>query len=145
MAVKCWATYLALERISNNWATIWRQRTRGGRRHAGRRDDRRACATGRHDPGALRADNPGYISRILPAIEGLIYPLVWRMSDALDASGPFATMLDALNVHTMKLLKQTEDGQPLRATRDQALEHIEQFVDEQDRVVPARRAICVST
>jgi hypothetical protein len=61
-------------------------------------------------PAVFEKDSPGYISRILPAIEGLIYPLVWGVSDALDAAGEFATMLDALQTHTVALLKQTDTG-----------------------------------
>jgi hypothetical protein len=61
-------------------------------------------------PAVFEKDNPGYVSRILPAIEGLLYPLVWEHADALDANGPFAAMLDALHVHTTTLLKQSNSG-----------------------------------
>ena len=74
MAVKCWATWIGLEMLVE-------PPLRG--RASGDADDgldsladdarelpRPVRRAGRRDPGGVRADNPGYRSRILPAARG---------------------------------------------------------------------------
>ena len=66
-------------------------------------------------PAVFEPNNPGHASRILPAIEGLVYPLFWRNMNqklgakALDPNGPFAEMLAALKKHTQTLLEDPEN------------------------------------
>lgn len=72
-------------------------------------------------PAVFEKENPGYHSRILPAVEGLIYPLYWsRCTDEdlkpkvrqamhsvhgwLSAEGPYAQLIEALRRHTKTLL-----------------------------------------
>jgi xylan 1,4-beta-xylosidase len=52
-------------------------------------------------PAVFEKDNPGYHSRILPAIEGLIYPHYW--SDPALAKSK--KLIAALRKHTVTLLK----------------------------------------
>ncbi|CAN5527732.1 hypothetical protein BH09PLA1_BH09PLA1_12070 [soil metagenome] len=107
IAVKCWATYLALEMMFTDLGDApgpdnpWRQ-------HAALVAETVVAQvqTDRTIPAVFEKDNPGFVSRILPAIEGLLYPLVWQHADALDPQGSFAAMLDALHQHTLALLKQ---------------------------------------
>jgi hypothetical protein len=66
-------------------------------------------------PAIFEAANPGAISRILPAIEGLLYPLVWNetlkrygsayLEDDRLVPRPLAgTLIDVLLKHTLTLL-----------------------------------------
>jgi hypothetical protein len=61
-------------------------------------------------PAVFEPGNPGHLSRILPAIEGLVYPLYWKQfgepvaTAALDDEGAFSQMLSALERHTHTLL-----------------------------------------
>ena len=110
-------------------------------RIAGGRDHRRASSTRWHDPRGVRKGQ----SRVTPRAscrrsKGCFIRSCGRHADALDPDGPFAPMLDAMQAHTVALLKHAKGRKLVRRRRDQAVEHLEQFVDEQDRVVPARRA-----
>src|SRR5690606_35124007 len=50
-------------------------------------------------------DNAGYRSRILPAIEGLMYPLFWGGLERLQQEEVFGAFIDVLRRHTLALLK----------------------------------------
>jgi hypothetical protein len=56
-------------------------------------------------PAVMECDSPGYVSRIIPAIEGLVYP--WRAGceEACSADGPYAEYIEALALHLRKVLK----------------------------------------
>lgn len=107
IAVKCWATYLALRAMFaslgddfdsyNQWLG-----------HAYRVAET-VVAHVQPDgtiPAVFEKDSPGFVSRILPAIEGLLYPLMWNELEVLKPHGTFATMLAALKRHTQALLAQ---------------------------------------
>lgn len=47
----------------------------------------------------------GNTSAIIPAIEGLVFPLVWNDSNALDRNGPFAELLTTLERHLHGVLQ----------------------------------------
>lgn len=101
MAGKCWAVYVALEK----WF-----RTEGMEElstEAGVQADKCAASIA----AALTAD--GYIpaiigenndSRIIPAIEGLVFPLFTGCREALERDGRFAVYLEALHTHLKKVL-----------------------------------------
>lgn len=57
-------------------------------------------------PAVFEKDNPGYVSRILPAIEGLVYLMQWGEcgKSYLDPAGPFASLLTVLKRHTQTLI-----------------------------------------
>jgi len=124
LAVKCWATWVALEFTS-------RLRKSCGDSSAPIETlaDELAellanCAANETIPAVLEKDNAGFHSRILPVIEGLIYPAYWLdclaawPADSVSAneaestlqsrlSGPF---IDVLRRHTLRLL--TDPARP---------------------------------
>ena len=59
-------------------------------------------------PAVFEKDNPGYQSKILPAAEGLVYPLYWGTWDAKK----WAALAKAIGRHVATLLasKATGDG-----------------------------------
>ncbi len=99
MAVKCWACYEGLKsllgKLGDESVLQAEQQARrcveGVLKHAG--DDGVF-------PAVFEKDNPGNASRILPAIEALVYPAVWGTD--VSAYKPF---YDALARHTSALLK----------------------------------------
>lgn len=96
LAGKCWAVYVALEKLfaKEGLAELSRQ--------AGTQADKCAASV------AAQLTDDGYIpavigenndSRIIPAIEGLVFPYFTGCHDALDANGRFAGYLQALKTH----------------------------------------------
>jgi hypothetical protein len=99
MAVKCWATYLGLElllkRIGHPSADKAKEQAK--------RCMTRIVAQTRPEgilPAVFESDNPGFHSRILPAIEGLVYPAEWK----IDVSS-YQPLYETLKKHTLALLK----------------------------------------
>lgn len=58
-------------------------------------------------PAVFEPDNPGHRSRILPAAEALIYPLIWN-DPRLGPDGHFASLYDTLRRHTLACLNHPE-------------------------------------
>ena len=119
LAAKCWATWIALELLL---------RLRGKGELENSLADKLAtfltsCAGPDGTiPAVLEKENPGFVSRILPVIESLIYPAYWlqclaewpnggaRESEiALQShmQGPF---IDALRRHAIALLTDRKSG-----------------------------------
>ncbi len=96
MAVKCWASYLGLalvlEKIGDPGAPAARAKMALIERDLQRRTDAEGVF-----PAVFETDNPGYVSRILPACEGLLYPLMWNVRER-------SVLLDLLQRHTRALL-----------------------------------------
>jgi len=96
MAVKCWASYLGLalvlEKIGDPGAPAARAKMGLIERDLQRRTDAEGVF-----PAVFETDNPGYVSRILPACEGLLYPLMWNVRER-------SALLDLLQRHTRALL-----------------------------------------
>jgi xylan 1,4-beta-xylosidase len=96
MAVKCWASYLGLalvlEKLGVPGARTAREEMERIERDLQRRPDSEGVF-----PAVFEAENPGYHSRILPACEGLLYPLMWGVRAP-------ANMQDVLKKHTQALL-----------------------------------------
>ena len=118
LAVKGWATYAALERILRELGHT----AAADEAEAGALRAAATVASNLNDEGFIPAvfepENPGWKSKILPAIEGLVYPLYWAMADPegwggylnsdvlkLDGSSEHAAMIKALKTHTRTLLK----------------------------------------
>lgn len=97
MAVKCWASYMGLaivlEKLHHPHATVARERMTRIENVL----SRQAGADGVF-PAVFEKDNPGYASRILPAAEGLMYPLAWGVVPQGSA------LIAALKRHTLALL-----------------------------------------
>jgi xylan 1,4-beta-xylosidase len=96
MAVKCWASYLGLAMVLEKAGDTTAQTARQEMALIERDLQRRPSNEGVF-PAVFEEDNPGYASRILPACEGLIYPLIWgaRAHPALQ---------EVLKQHTQALL-----------------------------------------
>lgn len=120
LAVKCWATWLALEMLgaadAGNHETLVDDST-----PCPSMADKIAdylCKSVKPDgtlPAVIEPDSPGYDSRILPVIEALVYPDFWlRNLTQREVSTSTRKRLDAamhhpliaaLGKHTLKLLK----------------------------------------
>ena len=96
MAVKCWASYLGLAMVLEKLQVPGAKTARDEMKLIEQDLQRRAGDEGVF-PAVFEEDNPGYDSRILPACEGLLYPLMW------DVRVPSA-LLDVLKKHTQALL-----------------------------------------
>lgn len=102
MAVKCWAAYVLLEKFFrqhglNAWSA-----------EAGRQAERCAATLAAkvtaegYLPAVFEAGND---SRIIPAIEGLVFPQVAGCREALDPTGRFGGLIDVLRRHIQAVLK----------------------------------------
>jgi hypothetical protein len=103
MAVKGWAAALGLARLLDAAGDAAGAAT-------ARAAAARTCATlaGTLDPklGFIPAVFDGEsTSAILPAVEGLVYPLAWGEPTAVDAKGPYAAMIAVLGRHLHAVLK----------------------------------------
>jgi hypothetical protein len=101
LAGKCWAVYVALEQLFQQagYADLARE--------AGQQAERCAATLVAH----VTAD--GYIpavldgrndSKIIPAIEGLVFPYITKCHAALDPQGRFGTYIQALRHHLETIL-----------------------------------------
>lgn len=97
MAIKCWASYfglaLVLEKLDVPNARTARKQMELIEHDLQRRPNGEGVL-----PAVFEEGNPGHQSRILPACEGLIYPLMW------DATVP-AGLQETLKRHTQALLR----------------------------------------
>ncbi len=96
MAVKCWASYLGLAVVLEKLQVPNAKVAREEMARIERDLQRRATSDGVF-PAVFEEDNPGYQSRILPACEGLVYPLAWGLHER-------SPLHDALKKHTLALL-----------------------------------------
>ena len=102
LAVKCWAAYLALERIF----------TQLKRPAAAARAQRQADRCAATLLAAVEADGtiPAIVgepceARIIPAIEGLVFPWVLGMDQAISPRGPYGALIRALKGHLLAVLR----------------------------------------
>ncbi len=102
LAVKSWAAYVALERLFTE-AGCRREAGLSGRQ-AGRNA---ATICGQVDAqGRLPALLfEGSDSHIIPAIEGLVFPYVLGLHDALAYDGPYGALMQTLRTHLEAILK----------------------------------------
>lgn len=120
IAVKGWASYLAMEEIFTAFKLKKEAAT-------ARDQATRAAAT-----IASHLEKPGYIpavmgedcnSRIIPAIEGLVFPWVLGQKKALKENGPYSELIRALKTHFKTVLKKgtclyKDNGWKLSSTAD---------------------------
>ena len=108
MAVKTWASYKALVQIYGAMGdTPETRKNLAGANEMAERIVARLKQEVLPDgslPAVFEKENPGYPSRILPAVEGLVYPLAWGVASAAIP----VELLELLKRHTASLLK---DGQ----------------------------------
>jgi xylan 1,4-beta-xylosidase len=114
MAVKCWASYRALALMFRDLADkkTQEQCQALAEKVAGFVADQ---AVNGVLPAIFEKNNPGYASRILPAVEGCAYPLYFAQTgyagvkpDQVYASAPEKRMYEALKLHTKTLLTDPE-------------------------------------
>ena len=102
MAVKCWAAYLAMEEIFTN------QKQTPPAAQAARQADNCAQTIVSHvtDEGYIPAVmDEDSTSRIIPGIEGLVFPYVLGRKDLLTLNGRFGPLVRALKTHFETILK----------------------------------------
>ncbi len=101
MAVKTWAAYLALERIFA--ATGFGREAVLARSQAERAAATiTSCMIDGELPALLMESSA---SRIIPMVEGLVFPWVLGMDEIVSNDGPFRELVRALRTHTRKVLK----------------------------------------
>jgi hypothetical protein len=105
IAGKCWASYLALEKVFRDVNAIAEadlaatQADLCARTMVASVDAETALF-----PAIINTSTP-HPARIIPAIEALVYPLYTGRKDALAADGKFAAYLKALTQHFQAILK----------------------------------------
>lgn len=102
MGGKCWAAYVALEKLFNRQGRI------DLAAQAGKQAE--LCAgtivAGMTEEGFIPAVlGEGNHSRIIPAIEGLIFPYFTNCKEALDENGRFGSYIKALKKHFENVLE----------------------------------------
>ncbi|MEO7719810.1 MAG: glycoside hydrolase family 52 protein [Capsulimonas sp.] len=119
MGVKTWAAYVALERLFET------QGRADLARSAGEQADRCARTIARSmDDGYIPAViSEGNTARIIPAIEGLVFPFVSGNRSALDPQGRYRALIGALKDHFENVLQPgiclfPEGGWKLSSTSD---------------------------
>lgn len=120
LAGKCWAAYVALERVfrSRGLSEAAALAALQARRCA---DTLAAHMTeGGYIPAVIHEDND---SRIIPAIEGLVFPYAAGCAAALDRQGPYKAYLEALDRHLRTVLTEgaclfADGGWKLSSTSD---------------------------
>lgn len=101
MAVKCWAAYLAMEELFQA-----NQRTADAALCA---KQARRCADTIVSHQTPAGDIPAILgegseSRIIPAVEGLVFPHVLGMRQVLKETGPFGALIRVLKTHLQTVL-----------------------------------------
>lgn len=102
MAVKCWASYVAMEAVF--------RRARDAKSAAGCAEQARKCADSivahQTPEGWIPAVmGEGNASRIIPAVEGLVFPWAQGLHEALDGNGRFGALMTALRRHLDAVLQ----------------------------------------
>ncbi len=96
MAVKGWASYLGLAMVLEKLQVPSAKTARDEMSRIEQDLQRRANGEGVF-PAVFEEDNPGYVSRILPACEGLLYPFMWGVRER-------SALHEVLKKHTQALL-----------------------------------------
>jgi hypothetical protein len=101
LAVKTWAAYLGLEAVLGG----------GVHRKEARHASAQAALCAQTIISHLRADGfipavmgEGNESRIIPAIEGLIFPKIWGLETMLSEDGAYGSLIQALSKHLRTVL-----------------------------------------
>jgi len=101
MAVKSWAAYIGLRSIF----------AQSGRTRLSQQAGKQAMLCARTIAGHMRGDGfipaimeEGNDSRIIPAVEGLVFPLIWGETAAISPDGEFGFLISALGRHLKTIL-----------------------------------------
>ncbi|KQO04644.1 glycoside hydrolase family 52 protein [Paenibacillus sp. Leaf72] len=101
MAGKCWAAYVALERLFQAEGLPELSAEAGGQADKCAASITAALTEDGYIPAIIGENND---SRIIPAIEGLVFPLFTGCKEALDPNGRFADYLSSLHRHLTTVL-----------------------------------------
>jgi len=120
LAVKSWAAYLGLEEVLRISGKTVLSKRAAQQAHRASRTIADAAPEDGSLPAILEEGNP---SRIIPAIEGLVFPARWGMHDAVSEKGTFAPLITALKRHLKAVLKPgiclfSDGGWKLSSTND---------------------------
>jgi hypothetical protein len=105
LAVKTWSTYLALSRcfdvlgLEDRAAEAEEQAARAAATIAAQWDATGDCFPAVFDPGS-----PGFRSRVIPAIEGVLFPYLWNDDEAVSPFGPYGQLAGQLRRHLKSVL-----------------------------------------
>jgi hypothetical protein len=102
LAGKIWASYLALERLFERRGDAERARTAREQAHRTARTLREHVGADGTIPAVLEGGND---SKIIPAIEGLIFPYFTGRQDVLRPDGAFGELVRALKRHLEAVLR----------------------------------------
>ena len=120
LAVKTWAAYLGLRAVFSG-ENADRLAAQAGTQAA--RCARTIARNLRPDGFIPAVMDEGNESRIIPAIEGLVFAAIWEMRAALDPAGEFGELIAALATHLQTVLtpgvcKFADGGWKLSSTND---------------------------
>ena len=97
IGVKCWAAYLALAEMLDGDLSL------NARKQAGLAAD--TISSFLNENGFIPAImEEGCDSKIIPAIEGLVFPYALGMNDALDEGGEYGRLIKSLKTHFENIL-----------------------------------------
>jgi hypothetical protein len=101
MAVKGWATYVALEKLfkENNQEELSKEASLQAERCANTLVEH--VTEEGYIPAVFENDNE---SKIIPAIEGLVFPYYTNCTEALDENGRFSSLIKALKKHLYNVM-----------------------------------------
>jgi hypothetical protein len=102
LAVKSWAAYLGLEEVFQIARKPVLARKAARQAHLAAQTISDSATEDGSLPAILEEGNP---SRIIPAIEGLVFPARWGMHHALSEKGDFGPLIKALKRHLDAVLK----------------------------------------
>jgi xylan 1,4-beta-xylosidase len=101
MAGKCWASYLALERLFSNQGLTEFSEQAGSQAEKCANSIVSYVTPDGYIPAVVGEGND---SKIIPAIEGLIFPYFTNCKEALDPNGRFSEYLQVLKTHLETVL-----------------------------------------
>lgn len=102
LAGKCWAAYLAMEKIFAEYERVTLSVTAGGQAEKCAATIVASVTADGYIPAVIGEGND---SKIIPAIEGLVFPYFTGCKEALDRTGRFAAYIGALDKHLEAVLK----------------------------------------
>lgn len=120
LAVKTWAAYLGL---SETFRAVKNPKLAAQAEEQAKKCGQTIASHLRDDGFIPAVMGEGNESRIIPAIEGLIFPLVWKLDSALSADGTHGRLIRALKTHLQTILvlgmcKFPDGGWKLSSTSD---------------------------
>lgn len=105
LGVKTWAAYVCLEALFINLGGTFitdAERAKNGAERAAKTICSRMIREENYIPAVFEADNT---SKIIPAVEGLIYPLFCGAPEAVKENGPYADLIKILKTHLITVLE----------------------------------------